>query len=212
MNETWDSGLILVSSASADAFIFRSGIPLKNFITEGTGKYWRESLESPDKYATWLVFFQDYSDRVGKVIGQSETVKRDYELVYKDITYEIWKLKSAKSAAVLGASANFVKSDEVTLWKHQCVDTMKTSRDKAKDWANDKNLEDHIKWEMAAIKDLGANCVAIATPYDAEYRDYLYKWVNGASREKNVLNALLFLPQLQCRLELQYSVQAVKNS
>jgi hypothetical protein len=85
------SGLILVSSASSDAFIFRAGIPLKNFITEGTGIYWKESLQDPGKHATWLVFFQDRTDRVGKAIPQDVVLEKSFERVYKDQTYQIWK-------------------------------------------------------------------------------------------------------------------------
>jgi len=88
-----DGELILVSSASADAFIYRVGIPLKNFITEGTGYYWTNSLEDPRRHATWLVYFNDMSDRVGKNIGKKKVVREAYEKVYEDTTYQIWKIK-----------------------------------------------------------------------------------------------------------------------
>lgn len=85
--------LILVSSASADAFIFRVGIPLKNFITEGTGYYWRNSLGDPRRHAKWIVFFNDMSDRVGKNVGKKRILTEAYEKVYEDTTYQIWRIK-----------------------------------------------------------------------------------------------------------------------
>ncbi len=91
LHDNYQNGLIMVSSASSDAFIFRSGIPLKNDITEGTGNYWRESLRDPSKYATWLVFFVDRTDRVGKAMPPDTILSEKYQMVYKDQTYEIWK-------------------------------------------------------------------------------------------------------------------------
>ncbi len=93
LHTQYQGGLILVSSASADAFIFRAGIPLKNFITEGTGHYWAESLSSPSRYATWIVFFNDTSDRVGKVVHTSPELEQNFTKVYQDQTYQIWKRK-----------------------------------------------------------------------------------------------------------------------
>ncbi len=66
------------------------------------------------------------------------------------------------------------------LWKYQCVDTMKTSRDKARQWEKRADLKEYIDKEMQIIKELGANCVAIDTPYDREFMPYLQKWAQGA--------------------------------
>lgn len=91
MKERHTSGLVLVSTASADAFVFRTGIPLKNFITEGTGQYWDESLDNPKKHAKWIVFFNDYSDRVGRVIKKNPEFLSDYTMIYQNDTYQIWE-------------------------------------------------------------------------------------------------------------------------
>lgn len=185
MNRHYKKGLILVSSASADAFIFRAGIPLKNFITEGTGDYWKEALKDPRRYATWIVFFQDRSDRVGKVVGDEKILSRNYDLVYEDKTYRIFHKRSSSDSFVLGTqSSSVITLDKTRLWKYQCVDTMKTSRDNAQKWAMKKDLKEHIAWEMAMIKDLGANCVAIDTPYDEKYKTYLLAWVEAARKEQ----------------------------
>ncbi len=68
----------------------------------------------------------------------------------------------------------------ITFWKYQCIDTMKISRDDARKWKDKVDLQQNIDWEMQTIKGLGANCVAIDTPYDAEFMPYLQKWVTSA--------------------------------
>lgn len=85
--------LILVSSASVDAFIFRAGLPLRYFITEGTSYYWNQSLKDPRTYAGFVVFFNDASDRVGTRVSKLPFLKTEYEMVYRDTTYQIWRKK-----------------------------------------------------------------------------------------------------------------------
>lgn len=72
-----------------------------------------------------------------------------------------------------------------TFWKYQCIDTMKDSRDRARSWMNDPASDKMIAKQMKEIKALGANCVAIATPYDEEFLPILTKWVKAA-REQNL--------------------------
>lgn len=91
--ENHKGGLILISSASVDSLIFRSRLPLKTFITEGTGDYWRESLKDPKKHATWIIFFRDKTDRVGKVVSKNPDLEKFYQLVYEDQTYLVYNLK-----------------------------------------------------------------------------------------------------------------------
>jgi hypothetical protein len=91
LHDHYKDGLILASSASSDAFIFRAGIPLKNFITEGSGHYWKESLKDPSVYPTWIVFFRDHTDRVGKEIYLSPKLTKNFTELYHDDTYRIWK-------------------------------------------------------------------------------------------------------------------------
>lgn len=69
---------------------------------------------------------------------------------------------------------------ESTLWKYQCVDTMKTSRDRARNWKETTDLHNSITKQVALIKELGANCIAIDTPYDSEFLPYLRSWVTAA--------------------------------
>jgi hypothetical protein len=79
-----------------------------------------------------------------------------------------------------------IKRDQVeqTLWKYQCIDTMKTSRDRARGWAKRVDLKEYIGKEMKAISEMGANCVALDTPYDQEFLPYLKMWVESAREHK----------------------------
>lgn len=70
------------------------------------------------------------------------------------------------------------KSQPTYLWKIRSIDTMKTSRDMARDILTDGELEK----ELQTIKNLGANYVAIDTPYDEEFLPLLKRWVIFARR------------------------------
>jgi hypothetical protein len=65
-----EKGFILISAASHDAIIFSSNLPMKRFIHEGTGAYWKSALESPDRWARWIVM-RTYDDN---------------DLTYKDVS------------------------------------------------------------------------------------------------------------------------------
>lgn len=56
-----EKGFILISVASHDSIIFSSGLPMKRFIHEGTGKYYQNALDDLDRWARWIVV-RSYSD------------------------------------------------------------------------------------------------------------------------------------------------------
>lgn len=56
-----ERGLVLISAASHDAIIFSSGLPMKRFIHEGTGPYWDSAMQTPDRWARWIIM-RTYSD------------------------------------------------------------------------------------------------------------------------------------------------------
>lgn len=60
-NASGKKGFILISAASHDAIIFSSGLPMKKFIHEGTGKYWEHATTSPERWARWIVM-RTYSE------------------------------------------------------------------------------------------------------------------------------------------------------
>ena len=67
-----------------------------------------------------------------------------------------------------------------TFWPYQCIDTMKYSRDAAGEWATRKDLQQLVDKQVGLIKGLGANCIALATPYDDEFVPVLSAWVKSA--------------------------------
>lgn len=65
-------------------------------------------------------------------------------------------------------------------WVIQSIDTMKFSRDTARNMAKDKDFEKIISEQVKNIAETGATHVAIATPYDDEFYPFLKKWVTAA--------------------------------
>jgi len=60
-NVSNEKGFVLISAASSDAIIFSSGLPMKRFIHEGTGVYYKNTLNDLDRWARWIVV-RSYSD------------------------------------------------------------------------------------------------------------------------------------------------------
>src|SRR5258706_1841450 len=68
-----EDGFVLISAASHDAVIFSSGLPMNRFIHEGTGKYWDNAIEHPDKWAKWIILRKgDESDLTWRKIHDTE--------------------------------------------------------------------------------------------------------------------------------------------
>jgi hypothetical protein len=67
-----------------------------------------------------------------------------------------------------------------TFWHDQCIDTMKTSRDKAREWGKRADLAQLVDAQTSLVAATGANCIAIDTPYDAEFLPVLRTWVASA--------------------------------
>lgn len=74
-------GLTLISSAGYEAVIFRTGLSLNHFITEGTGKYWRTSLIKPSTHAECVVF----GDSTLNKINVSMKNNVDFDSNYKKV-------------------------------------------------------------------------------------------------------------------------------
>ncbi len=89
--------LILTSISFNNALAFSTGLPLKQFIHEGTGKYWSESMTHPEKYAQWIVMANgDVGDPVYDALiknGGSVFLK-DYSLVLKDKHTNVYERKT----------------------------------------------------------------------------------------------------------------------
>lgn len=92
----YDEGLVLISSARHEGFMFQSGLPYKTFIYEGTRGYWRDSLNDPTKYADWVI----YNERItgdGVVNNMTrkgyESMLDKFQLVYEEKGLKIYKIK-----------------------------------------------------------------------------------------------------------------------
>ncbi len=75
-------------------------------------------------------------------------------------------------------------NNNLSWWKFQSVDTMKFSRDLAREKLKDASFDITIEDQVKAIADTGATHIAIATPYDDEFLPYLKKWVKAARDNK----------------------------
>jgi hypothetical protein len=76
-----EKGFILISAASHDAIIFSSGLPMKRYIHEGTGKYWDEAVENPHLWARWIILrTNDLSDWTFREVHDAPGFQH-YELV-----------------------------------------------------------------------------------------------------------------------------------
>lgn len=74
----------------------------------------------------------------------------------------------------------FSPEPTATVWSFQAVDTMKYSRDLAREKLRDATFDEFIDKQLSEIKKTGATHVAIATPYDEEFLPFLQRWVSYA--------------------------------
>ena len=65
-------------------------------------------------------------------------------------------------------------------WPVQSIDTMKLSRDLAREKLRDPAFDAVIERQMRNAEDLGATYIAISTPYDKEFIPILRRWVASA--------------------------------
>jgi hypothetical protein len=77
-------------------------------------------------------------------------------------------------------------NEKKTWWKVQSIDTMKYSRDLAREKSKDPSFDAIIEEQLKNIANTGATHVSIGTPYDDEFIPFLKRWVVVA--RKNNLN------------------------
>lgn len=86
-------GFVLISAASHDAIIFSSGLPMKKFIHEGTGKYWEDATANPDRWARFMVMrTYDNNDSTYKLVSKAPGFKH-FNLVAKYPFADIYELQ-----------------------------------------------------------------------------------------------------------------------
>jgi dolichyl-phosphate-mannose-protein mannosyltransferase len=87
----YTGGYILASTGANDGFMFDAKIPLKNYISEGSYRYWDLSMEDPSKYATWvLMSSSNERDAVNKYVNKT-ILDNKFTIVYRYNTYQIYK-------------------------------------------------------------------------------------------------------------------------
>ncbi len=89
-------GFILISAASHDAILFSSGLPMKKFIHEGTGEYWKHAIKEPHLWARWMVMRTD--DKNDLTFRELSEATPDWIQYYKLVNHypfaDIYELKS----------------------------------------------------------------------------------------------------------------------
>lgn len=97
LNENYDGGLIMISALKHDPQMLQLGYDYKTYIHEGTGKYWKESIISPEKHASWLLFDPlNKEDQVTKFVANNSTINDNFDLVYSNKVTKIYKIKNTK--------------------------------------------------------------------------------------------------------------------
>ena len=72
----------------------------------------------------------------------------------------------------------------VPIWNVRSIDTVKYSRDIAREKLTDQAFEQVIDLQVKNIAQTGATHIAIGTPYDREFIPFLTKWVTAARKNR----------------------------
>lgn len=70
------------------------------------------------------------------------------------------------------------------IWEIESIDTMKYSRDLAREKSKSSEFDEEIEYQVRNIKEMGASHVAIGTPYDEEFTPFLERWVTAARKHR----------------------------
>lgn len=109
-----------------------------------------------------------------------EQIRHETFFMKKTLTVVICIITTVTIFMVSNTLPVFSATSADTLWNYQCVDTMKISRDQARSLGKSSDMNKHITSSIQAIKNMGANCVALGTPYDDEFLPFLTSWVKEA--------------------------------
>jgi hypothetical protein len=81
-------------------------------------------------------------------------------------------------------SSSYIHAANKTTWEIQAIDTMKYSRDIAREKMSDADFYKVVDKQMSQIAQTGATHVAIATPYDVEFIPFMRLWVDTARKHE----------------------------
>ncbi|MCH7641524.1 carboxypeptidase regulatory-like domain-containing protein [Patescibacteria group bacterium] len=77
---------------------------------------------------------------------------------------------------------SFIELNDSGWWKVQSIDTVKYSRDLAREKNEDITFDETIELQVKRIAETGATHISIGTPYDEEFLPFLTRWVEAARR------------------------------
>ncbi len=181
IKDHYDFGLVLMDDYARTVSIVRSHIPMQNMIYIGNKPYWEESLVEPEKHAEWIVMQENDAvyQSLWQIPARKARLQKNYDLMYKSVPGVGANISIFKKKRAVAQEGNEVSNSSL-FWNYQCVDTMKYSRDQARVYGLREDFDQFLTQEMSLIKDMGANCVSIGTPYDEEFVPYLTRWVKKA--------------------------------
>jgi hypothetical protein len=185
INSNYDFGLVLMDDYARTVSVVRSGIPMEQMIYIGNKPYWQESLVTPDKHVQWIVMQENDAvwDSLWEIPARRARLEKYYDKMFQSTSGANIAIYRKKRAAPTDDGDIKVAQ---TFWNHQCIDTMKYSRDRAREHLHSPLAADQfIEREVALVAGTGANCISLGTPYDEEFVPVLTKWVNEA-REKDL--------------------------
>ncbi len=93
-------------------------------------------------------------------------------------------LVAALGYLMISKNTSLIKNIPEKRWKVTSIDTVKYSRDLAREKVNSKSFELEIDSQVKNIAGTGATHVSIGTPYDAEFVPFMSKWVAVARKYK----------------------------
>lgn len=84
--------------------------------------------------------------------------------------------------AIKWSQNNILTVKPAKFWSMQAIDTVKYSRDVARQFAKDQDFDQVIDEQAQAIARTGATHIAISTPYDDEFIPFMSRWVESARK------------------------------
>lgn len=93
MKKHYTGGKILISASGHEDQMFQMGFDYKTYIHEGNNKYWKESIDDPPRYASWVILDKGQDrDPIALKPHIDTILERDYTLVFHEDQAEIYKI------------------------------------------------------------------------------------------------------------------------
>ncbi|MGH7141328.1 MAG: hypothetical protein ACREGH_01690 [Minisyncoccia bacterium] len=106
---------VLMSMTFYNPVEFKSGLPLKSFITEGVSGEWEKALKNPNLYAQWVVASQGDKDEpiyASELENDPQAFLTYYSPAYCDINTCVYRLKSTDQIFVADSGTGLVVGDQ----------------------------------------------------------------------------------------------------